>query len=359
MTTLVTGANGLVGAHVVAALLTAGHDVRAFTRPTADPGALASLPVDHREGDVLDLDAVRAAAAGCELIVHTAVPFAYAGQADDDPGRVATEGTTNVLHAARATGVRRLVVTSSSVVLGYRTRPEVIDESAGLASPLGQPGYVAAKIRQDAATLSRAEELGLEAVLACPTMAVGAGGTRLGPSNAIVVQYLADPLRSTLPGGINVVAVEDVALGHVLLAEAGRAGQRYLLGGQNLTWRQVHDLVADLTGVAPPRWTATHTAAFLGAAAEELRARLERRPPLATRDQATMVGRYYWYAHDRAAALGYAPMPARDALARAVAWLATSRHVTREQRTAMHLHPDVFAARRAVAGHGPTAEVDA
>lgn len=348
MSTLVTGANGLVGTHVVHALLRAGHHVRALVRPTADTRFLRGLPVELVEADVLDADVLPAVADGCDLVVHTAVPFAYGRQVDDDLERVAIEGTANVLRAAHASRIGRLVVTSSSVVLGHASRPAVHDESTGPTTPDGQPAYVAAKIRQDAATLALARELGLEVVLACPTMAVGPYAVRLGPSNAIVVQYLADPLRSTFPGGINVVSVEDVADGHVLLAESGRPGERYVLGGENLGWRQVHELIAELAAVGAPGWTATHTAAYLGATAEELRARFERRPPLVTREQAGMIGRWYWYAHDRAAALGYAPRPARDALARAVAWLAASDHVSRELRAKMHLHPDVMAARQAI-----------
>jgi dihydroflavonol-4-reductase len=343
--TLVTGANGLIGAHVVRALLADGDDVRAFVRPTSDLAALADLPLELHRGDVLVAEDVAAAAEGCRVVFHTAVPFAYAGQVDDDVDRTATDGTTNVLHAAAAAGVERVVVTSSSVVFGHTTDAVTVDTSAGPVSASGQPGYVAAKIRQDRTTVDLAERLDLEVVLVAPTMAVGALAARLGPSNAVVVQYLADPTRATYPGGINVVAVEDVARGHLVAATAGIPGQRYVLGGDNLTWRQVHELIAELAGVDPPRWVATHTAAYLGAVAEEARARLGRRRPLVTRDQAAMIGRYYWYSHEPAARLGYAPAGARVALARAIAWLAGSRHVSREMRTSMHLHPDVVVAR--------------
>lgn len=353
MKALVTGANGLIGAHVVRALLRGGYHVRAFVRPTADLAALAALPVERHEGDVRDADAVRAAAAGCDLVIHTAVPFAYAGQVDEDLDDTATRGSSNVVAAARAAGVARVVVTSSSVVFGHRDRPDVSDESADLAVAAGEPGYVAAKIRQDMATLQGADELGVDVVLACPTMAVGPFGTRLGPSNGIIVQYLSDPLRSTFPGGINVVAAEDVGSGHVLLAEAARPGQRYLLGGQNLTWPQAHRLIAELAGVPPPRWTATRAAAFVGATMEELRAALGGRAPLATREQATMVGRYYWYRHERAAALGYRPRDPRQALGAAVAWLAASPHIPREIRATMHVHADARAELRAVVGREP------
>jgi dihydroflavonol-4-reductase len=343
---LVTGANGLIGANLVRALLTGGHEVRAFVRTAADLSSIEGLPMELKAGDVLDAEALRSAARDCETVFHTAIPFAYAGQVDDDLETLAVKGTSNALHAAKEMGARRVVVTSSSIVFGYATSPQVIDESAGLASPDGQPAYVAAKLRQDRFTLRLAKELGIEVVLVCPTMSVGPFAPRLGPSNAIVVQYLADPFRMTYPGGCNLVSVEDVASGHLLAAEFGRSGEHYLLGSENLTWVEIHGIVAELAGVAAPRVEINQTLSYLAASAEEVLARMQRRRPLTTRDQATMVGRFYWYSHSRAADLGYRPRPARTALARAIAWLASSPHITREVRATMHLHEDVYAARR-------------
>ena len=353
MRALVTGANGLIGCHVVRALLGDGYAVRAFVRPTADLVSLDGLPCELHHGDVLDAAAVRDAVAGCDLVFHAAVPFAYAGQVRDPVERIASVGTSNVLHAAKAKGVPRVVVTSSSVVFGYRMSPEVIDESAGLSGG-DSSGYVAAKLRQDEATVRLATDLGVDVVLVCPTMSVGPFAPRLGPSNAIIVQYAADPLHMTYPGGVNIAAAEDVAAGHVLAGEFGRPGRRYLLGGENLTWPDIHHTVAELCGLPSPQLTIGHTQAYLAAAAEELRAKLERRPPLTTREQAQMVGRYYWYDHSDAAELGYAPRPAREALAGAVAWLAASPHISREVRTTMHLHADAYAARRATAARERT-----
>jgi dihydroflavonol-4-reductase len=192
-----------------------------------------------------------------------------------------------------------------------------------------------------------ARGLGVEVVFACPTMSVGPFGAALGPSNGLVTAYLADPMRLTWAGGCNIAAVEDVAAGHRLLAERGDPGARYVLGGENMAWRQIHGLVAELAGVAPPRAEASAVACYGLAVAEETRARLTGKPPLATRAQARMVGRYYWYSHGRAAALGYRARPARDALAGALAWLSATPHVSRETRAGMRLSREVHAARQA------------
>jgi dihydroflavonol-4-reductase len=181
--------------------------------------------------------------------------------------------------------------------------------------------------------------------LACPTMTLGPSGAQLGPSNGLVVAYLADPFGCTFPGGCNLVAARDVAAGHLLIAEKGDPGESYLLGSQNMTWRQIHAAIADLTGVAPPRLELNQTLTYLAATAEELLAGLHGRAALSTREQATMTGRYYWYSSGKAAALGYVPSLARDALIETISWLAASPHITREIRAGMHLAPDIHRFR--------------
>ncbi len=349
MKALVTGARGLIGANLVRALLKNGDGVRAMLRTTSDLGTLGGLPTEIVRGDVFDPDSLVAAAEGCDVVFHTATYFAYTGHDPEHLEATAVEGTRNVLVAAKQAGVRRVVMTSSSVVLGWSEQPVVLDEDANLADPKDESPYVAAKIRQDETAVTLAERLGIELVIVCPTMSIGPYGSTLGPSNAVVVAYLANPLRMTFPGGCNIVSVRDVADGHVLAAEAGVPGERYILGSENLEWSAIHAIVADLCGVPAPLATGTRAQCYAAAAIEELRARLERRPPMGTRFEAKMLGRYYWYSHDKLARLGFAPMPAAAALAEAVSWLAPSPHVSRETRIGMHLSREVYDARRILA----------
>jgi len=346
---LVTGANGLIGANLLRELLARGWDVRGLVRPTADLSTVADLPVALAFGDVLDPESLAPAAAGADVIFHTAVAFSYWGHDPLVMARTAIEGSANVLAAAAAQGVRRVVMTSSSVTLGASYRDEVRDEAFTAQDDPDEPAYVRAKIEQEGAAMALARRLGLEVVFACPTMSVGPFGASLGPSNAVVTSYLADPLRLTWAGGCNIVSVGDVAAGHVLLAGHGQAGQRYILGSENLAWAEIHALVAELAGVPRPRTSASAVACYAVALAEETRARLTGKPPLATRAQARMVGRRYWYSHARAAALGYRPRPARAALAEALAWLSPGPHVSRETRAGMRLAREVHEARRAIA----------
>jgi dihydroflavonol-4-reductase len=206
--------------------------------------------------------------------------------------------------------------------------------------------YVRSKIEQERAAFRKADALGLDLVTACPTICVGPHDYGLTESNAVIINYLKDPFRTTWPGGCNIVAVEDVARGHVLIAERGRPGQRYLLGGENLTWKQIHDTVSNLCGVPGPLMTATHTSSYLAAAFHETLSHFTGKRPLATQDQARMVGRYYWYDHSLAASLGYDPVSGREALIEAVSWLVTSDHVSGALRNTMTLAPDIYESRR-------------
>lgn len=345
MKALVTGANGLIGANLVRALVARGDEVTGLVRAGSDLAGIEALPIRRVVGDVLDPAALPAAVEGQDVVFHTAVAFSYWGHDPAEMARTATEGSLNVLAAAAAAGIRRVVMTSSSVTLGASYRPEVRNEAANAEDDPGESAYVLAKIAQEKASTEVARRLGVEIVFACPTMSLGPFGVGLGPSNGLITSYLADPLRLTWAGGCNLVAAGDVAAGHILLAERGEAGGRYVLGSENLTWRDIHGLVADLAGAPGPRGEASAVACYSLAMAEEARARLTGKAPQATRAQARMVGRYYWYSHGRAAALGYSPRPARAALAEAIAWLAASPHVARETRAGLRLSREVHAAR--------------
>jgi dihydroflavonol-4-reductase len=210
------------------------------------------------------------------------------------------------------------------------------------------PPYVVAKVEQERAAFRRAAELGVDLVAVCPTITIGPHDYRLSPSNAVIVNYLADPLKITYPGGCNIVSVSDVARGHVIAAESGKPGERYLLGSENLEWSTIHTMISEFCGAAGPLYRTNHTGSYFASTASEVLAWLSRKDPISTRVQAKMVGRYYWYSHDRMASLGFKPKPARAALAEAVSWLLASSHISRELRSTLRASREVFKARQSM-----------
>ncbi len=346
MRALVTGANGLIGANLVRELLRDAVDVRGLVRHDSDLSALRGIEIELHRGDVTkDPTALIIAARDCDLIFHTAMHFSYESRRYDEINAAATLGTENVLRAARAANVGRVVVTSSSVVFGHSLSRSVRNESSPAVDEADNV-YVEAKKRQHRLALGFGEALGLDVVAVCPTVSVGPFSTALGPSNGHILAYLADPYQLSYPGGCNIVSTADIATGHWLAARHGVRGAHYILGAENLEWREFHGLVADLAGVEAPRFNLNHGLSYLAATAEEIRARMTHRAPLSNRAQAKMVGRYYWYDHSLAAdALGYQPRSARRALAEALSWLVASRHVSRELRARLRLHEDVYAGR--------------
>lgn len=317
---LVTGATGIVGAHIVRALLDDGHAVRVLVRPGSDRRALHGLDVEMCEGDVLDAASLGRALPKCEWVFHAAAVFAYGGVSAEVQTDLAVRGTRHVLQAARHAGVARAVVTSSSVTLGSTPTPHELDEESVFDEPRPS-AYTLSKIKQETCAFETGRRVGLDVVAVCPTLVIGAHDHRLGPSNANLVNYLADPLRCTFPGGCNVVAAPDVGHAHVVAARHGSAGQRYVAGSENLRWHALHATVSELAGTFGPQWTLNHTATYLAAASIEAAARLAGRRPVVTRDEARMACRFYWYRHTRLQALGWQPRPARQAIGEALAWL--------------------------------------
>jgi dihydroflavonol-4-reductase len=344
MKVLVTGATGIVGTNLVRALLGASHHVRVLVRQTSSLRSLKDLPIELCEGDVLEPADLGVAAKGCTVVFHAASIFAYWGQTADEQKDLAVRGTRNILEAARRARVKRVVITSSSVVLGSTATPNILDETTAIEEP--EPSaYTLSKVCQEKGAFEIGAQLGLDVVAVCPTLVMGAFDYRLSPSNANIVNYLNDPFRSTFIGGCNIVSARDVAAGHILAAARGEAGCRYVLGSENLTWEQTHGLISELTGTFGPLLKLNHTAAYLAAAAAETSARLTGTRPMVTRDEAKMSGRFYWYSHERIAKLGYAPMSARRALAEALAWLIGRSYITDSVVERLALTPEVLEAR--------------
>jgi dihydroflavonol-4-reductase len=341
MKALVTGANGLIGSNVVRVLLQNGHTVRAFVRRSSNLESLKNLEVELAYGDILDSATLAPAMKGCDTLFHIAAVYSYWGHSADELMQTAQQGTLQVLEAAVKAGVRKVVFTSSSVVRGFSLNKKTISENQN-ADTSERSAYVVSKIAQEQAAFEFGEKNKLDVRAVCPAVTVGAPDFNLTESNRMIVRYLKDPLKATWLGGCNIVSVKDVAAAHLLVAENGKRGERYLAGSENLEWQTVHRMISELAGLPGPYMTANHTSSLLAAAWFELAGKLTQSEPMTTLEQAKMVGRYYWYDHSKLAALGYQPMPARQALTETISWLAASPHIPVSVRAAMRLSDKIY-----------------
>lgn len=248
-TILVTGATGFIGSHLCRALTAQGRRVRALHRRSSSLKALEGLPVELCAGDILDPAALEPALRGVTLVFHAAAQSAY-WRRPQDVLAAAVEGTRNVVEASRRAGVRRLVLTSSVAALGAPVSGELLTESHRFDLPPAHFVYGFAKHRSEQAALKAAGEA-LELVTVNPSIVLGAGDiNRI--SGSILLESARGLAFVYTDGGANYVHIDDVTAGHLAAAERGRPGERYILGGENLTHRRALTEVARIVGRRPP-----------------------------------------------------------------------------------------------------------
>jgi dihydroflavonol-4-reductase len=310
-----TGATGFIGQHVRRALGASGYEVRALVR---DP-RVAVGGGDVIAGDLRRPGELVPALRGCRYLVHCAALYSFAPRDRASLRCVNVAGTAGLLEAARIAGVERAVVTSSGATVGPAHadgRPATERDSAVTRA---HSGYHHSKSEQESAALAAR----VPAILVLPTTVVGPGDAKPTPSGRLVVDFAAGRVFASPPaGGANLVAVEDVARAHVLALERGRPGERYLIGGDNLTLDQLWRLLAEITGRPVPRWRIPYGLAVLMGWIDEARCRLLPRAQLRVPLEGVRmsVQRMYVDCAKARADLGYEPGSVRAALERAVAW---------------------------------------
>lgn len=321
MLALVTGATGFVGANVVEALNLAGWQVRALQRRSSSLAALRGLTYEPAIGDVKDAESLRSAMAGCEAVFHVAgVTADYWDQNVERLYAVNVQGTRNVVEAALAAGVARLVHTSSQAALGFADDDRPVDETQQYNLPPDAYPYGYSKHLAEI-EVQRAVELGLHAVIVNPTVVLGPRDATLTNSQIILeVQRGRVPLVP--PGGINVVDAADLGRGHLLALQHGRPGKRYLLAGHNINNRDLTRRVAEALAVRPPRGTIPRWLIRpLGAALDGANRLSPRRLPLSG-DVLRFGSRFIYADNSKALAeLGWTVTPLETTIERAITWL--------------------------------------
>ena len=321
MTTLVTGATGFVGAAVARKLVARGERVRVLVRPTSDRRNLEGLEVEPVEGDLRDRASLDAALEGATALYHVAADYRLWAR---DPGelyRSNVEGSKAIVLAAAAAGVGRVVYTSSVAVLAARRDGTATDEETPVALGDMIGHYKRSKFLAEEAVRGLIAEHGLPVVIVNPSTPIGPGDVKPTPTGRLVLDAARGKMPAYVDTGLNVVHVDDVAQGHLLAFDKGKAGERYILGGEDMTLEAILRVVATAAGRTPPRVKLPHAVVMPIALVSELFARLFGGEPVATIDGVRMAKKKMYFSSAKAReALGYQPRPAVEALNDAVQW---------------------------------------
>jgi dihydroflavonol-4-reductase len=320
VTALVTGGTGFVGSAVVRALLADGEQVRVLVRPTSDTRNLEGLAVERVTGDLRDHGSLAGALSGCGTLYHVAADYRLWVPDPEALYASNVEGTRALMQAALAAGVRRVVYTSSVATLGLNADriPADEDTPVALSDMIGH--YKRSKYLAEEVVREIARTRGLPAVIVNPSAPVGPRDLKPTPTGRTVLDAAAGRMPAYVDTGLNIVHVDDVAAGHLLAGRLGRAGERYILGGTNMSLREILCVIADITGQRPPRWRLPHRALLPVAYAAEAWARVSGREPLLTVDGIRLARKHMYFSSARAErVLGYRARPARAALEDAVA----------------------------------------
>ncbi len=319
MRVLVTGGTGFLGANLVAALVERGDTVRVLRRANSSLVALDGLPVDHVIGDILDPAAVDQAVRGCDLVFHVAALASYWRARREQVYRVNVEGTRTVMEACLRASVPRVVHTSSVAAIGIAPRGTIADETTPFDALSATFAYADSKRRAEE-VVQQAIARGLDVVIVNPASVFGAGDHYLN-TGRIVIEYGSGRIPVVPPGGMCVVDVDAVVQGHLLAAARGRTGERYILGGENLTHRQIAATIAAVTGRRAPRLVVPRR--LLGPLARLVDAfnRISPWPPLVSGEQIRLSGEDFFFDSGKAVReLGYPIMPFRGAVEKAYRW---------------------------------------
>jgi dihydroflavonol-4-reductase len=317
---LVTGASGFVGAAVVRELLVREHDVRVMIRPDSDRSNLAGVDVEMVTGDLTDHASLRRAARGCHGVFHVAADYRLWVREPQAMFAANVDGTRALMQAALAADVGRIVYTSSVATLGIRKGAPADEETPVAFADMIGP-YKQSKFLAEAEVRRMTREEGLPVVIVNPSTPIGPRDVKPTPTGRLIVEAAAGRMPAYVDTGLNVVHVEDVARGHLLAYDKGDVGERYVLGGEDMTLSSILGEIAALTDRRPPKIRLPHAAVVPVAYLAEAWSRLAGSEPFVTVDGVKMARKQMFFSSAKATnELGYQPRPAREALRDAVAY---------------------------------------
>lgn len=331
MKILITGASGFIGSAVVHRLLACNYEVRVMVRPTSDYRNLEGLPVERVCGDLTDADSLSKAIAGCKALFHVGAYYRIWSRDPKQFYTVNVTGTRNIMLAALHAGVERIVYTSSIAALGSGKNGQLADENTPVSSNAIKVHYKHSKFLAESEVTTLVRDKGLPAVIVNPTAPIGPRDIKPTPTGRMIRDAAAGRIPAYVNTGLNIVHVDDVAMGHQLAFESGVVGERYILGSENLSLKQILHQIAEMTDRSPPRIRLAPNLILPIAYIVEAWAKLANTDePMITVDGIRLARNYMYFSSEKAEReLGYRPRPAKKALADAVAWFQDSREKTK------------------------------
>ncbi len=321
MKVFLTGSTGFVGSHVARRYAAAGASLRLLTRRTSSTAALAGLDAELVTGDLREPEDLRSALTGCEALVHVAADYRLWVRDPKEMYAANVDGTRELLRLAREVGVRRVVYTSSVATMGFKTDGTIVDEATPveLAEMIGH--YKRSKFMAEQVAIDAAKA-GQHVMILNPTTPIGPGDAKPTPTGRIIVDFLNKKFPAYVDTGLNLVDVAEVAQAHFVALERGTPGERYILGGENLTLKQILDRMSSITGLPSPTMKVPHAVAMAFAFFDEnVTGRLRGKEPRAT-VEAVRMGKKMMFASSVKAErdLGFHVVPVYHAMRQAIDW---------------------------------------
>jgi len=321
MKAFITGATGFVGSHVARVLAEQGADLRLLVRKTSRLENIANIPGERFVGDLTDADSLKKGMNGCDAVFHVAADYRLWTRNPHEMYAANVEGTRAILKAAQEAGVKRVVYCSTVATMGFTSNGTITDENSpvSLGDMIGH--YKRSKFLAEQVVLDAAKN-GADVVMVNPSTPIGEQDIKPTPTGRIVVDFLKRKFPAYADTGLNLVDVRDVARAHLLAAEKARPGVRYIVGGENLTLKQMLDKLAAITGLPSPTVKVPHAVTMIAGVVDEFwTGHIRGQEPRVTIDAVRMGRKKMWVSSARAEReLGYKPAPVDDCLRRAAEW---------------------------------------
>lgn len=329
MRVFITGATGFVGSHVARAYAAQGASLRLLTRQTSRLDSLSGLDAETVTGDLRDAEKLRSALTGCDALVHVAADYRLWVRDPDQMYAANVTGTRELLRLAREVGVPHVVYTSSVATMGFRTDGTIVDEETPVSLDEMIGHYKRSKFLGELEAIEAARN-GQHVMILNPTTPIGPDDMKPTPTGRIIVDFLNRKFPAYVDTGLNLVDVSEVARMHVLALDHGTPGRRYILGGENLTLKQILDRMSAITGLPSPTMKVPHAVAMAFAFFDEnITGKLLGKEPRAT-VEAVHMGRKMMFASSARAMreLGFRNVPIYNALRSSIEWFSEHGYVT-------------------------------